>query len=194
MPTRPHRHSWLLLAALIASPAALAGGTQHTSPESPEALAADTETYRQHETFIADPFNEGRAPGTKGNRTVADYIEWNYKQFGLKPAFPSEPDANGNSIPQSSYRQAFKAPPSQRPGDSLKLIEQAASYTVDGKSVELKAGRDFNTIGFSGTGDITGDLVFAGYGIRDTDKKYYSFSPMADLKGKVVMVMRLWAS
>src|ERR1051325_9048571 len=116
------------LAALpILVPAiALAGATQHTTPETGEPLAKDTETYREHETTISNPFMEGRAPGTKGNRIVADYIEWNYRQLGLKPAFPTEPDADGNTTPFASYRQVFKAPPSGRPQDSLKLITQSA--------------------------------------------------------------------
>jgi hypothetical protein len=184
------RPAWLIFALLALPGFAFAGGTQRTAPETGEALATDTETYRQHETTIANPFMEGRAPGTKGNRIVADYIEWNYKQLGLKPAFPTEPDADGNTTPRASYRQIFKAPPSGRPQDAIKLISQAASYSIDGKETTLKAGKDFNVIGFSGTGDITGDLVFAGYGIRNEDKEYYSYPPKADLTGKVVMVMR----
>jgi hypothetical protein len=188
--SRFRRPAWLILALLALPAFAFAGGTQHTAPETGEALANDTETYRQHETTIANPFMEGRAPGTKGNRIVADYIEWNYKQLGLKPAFPSEPDAEGNTTPRASYRQVFKAPPSGRPQDALKLITQSASYSIEGKDTALNAGKDFNVIGFSGSGDVTGDLVFAGYGIRNEDKEYYSYPPHADLKGKVVMVMR----
>jgi Zn-dependent M28 family amino/carboxypeptidase len=185
------RSARLTLAAFfLLAPAAFAGGTQHTTPESGEALAKDVETYREHEMFIANPFMEGRAPGTKGNRIAADYIEWTYRQLGLQPAFPSEPDAEGNTTPRASYRQVFKAPPSQRPGDSLKLIEQAAAYKADGDQVDLKPGRDFNVIGYSGNGDVTGDLVFAGYSIMNEDKDYYSYPPKADLSGKIVIVMR----
>lgn len=180
-----------IAAVVVLLPAlTLADVNRHTIPETGDALAKSTEIYREHEMTIANPFMEGRAPGTKGNRIVADYIEWTYRQLGLQPAFPSEPDADGNTTPRAGYRQVFKAPQSGRPADSLKLISQEASYSADGKNVELKAGRDFNAIGYSGNGEVTGGLVFAGYGVRNQDKNYFSYPPDADLSGKVVMVMR----
>src|SRR4051812_30721704 len=133
LPRRGRRAVLAVASPLFMLAPALAG-VGNTSPASPEVLAADTAAYRQHETTISNPFFEGRAPGTKGNRLAADYVEWNYKRLGLLPAFPSEvgPEGTVSAGPRVSYRQVFKAPPSQRPGDSLKLISQAASYSLGG--------------------------------------------------------------
>src|SRR5262249_60458009 len=96
-----------IAAVVVLGPAlTLADVNRHTVPETGEALAKSTEIYREHEMTIANPFMEGRAPGAKGNRIVADYIEGTYKQLGLQPAFPSGPDAHRNTTPRRSSRQS----------------------------------------------------------------------------------------
>jgi Zn-dependent M28 family amino/carboxypeptidase len=172
---------------------ALVGGTGNVEPSSAEVLASDSLVWRQHVTTLANPFMEGRAPGTKGNRTAADYVQWNFERLGLKPAFPLETkddEGNVSGKPFASYRQEFKAPPSQRPEDKFKLIEQAASYEAGGKARPLVGGKDFNALGYSATGEVTGPVVFAGYSLDIEEHEYYSYPPKTDLSGKVVMIFR----
>jgi hypothetical protein len=166
---------------------------RHTTPLTAEDLPKFTETYRQHLTLLANPFFEGRAPGTKGNRIAADYIEFQYRQLGLLPAFPGEAkDENGQIVTKdrASYRQEFVAPRSSRPGDSTRLREQVAAFSAGGNEVTLAAGKDFNALGYSGNGEVTGEVVFAGYSVVNDDKDYTSYPEGADLTGKIVMVMR----
>jgi Zn-dependent M28 family amino/carboxypeptidase len=196
MRTASWRPVWVL--ATVASlaglaPVGLAGGTGNVAPSPAEVLAEDSLVWRQHVTTLSNPFMEGRAPGTKGNRTAADYVQWHFEQLGLKPAFGTETKDDEGEVskkPFTSFRQEFKAPPSRRPEDQLKLVEQSASYEVGGRDRELVAGRDFNVIGYSGSGTVTGPVVFAGYSLDVEEHEYYSYPPKCDLSDKIVMIMR----
>ncbi|MBS0195570.1 MAG: M28 family peptidase [Planctomycetes bacterium] len=169
-------------------------GKQHSKAASIEELAEDIEAYRQHITTLSNPFMEGRAPGTHGNRVAADYIEFNVKNLGLLPAFPTETkDAAGNvtgKTERNSYRQVFTAPFSPRPGDSIKLTEQNLSYDASGKKVDLTPGKDYNVIGYSGSGEVNGPVVFVGYATENEDKHFTALPEGTKLDGKIAMVFR----
>lgn len=160
-------------------------------PASPEQHARDVALYRAHLTFIADQCMEGRAPATNGNRTAANYIESNYRRLGLLPAFPAQ-DSQGVTSANASFRQVFEARPSERPGDSVRLKSQSASYTTsDGTVHDLASGVDFNALGHSESGDAAGPLVFVGYGIEAEGKKYRSIPEGTSLTGKIAVLFRL---
>lgn len=165
---------------LVARSLALAG-EPHLAPTPADKLAPDVELYRQHILTVSNPFFEGRAPDTRGNRLAADYIEFHLKRLGLTPAFADE---QGQA--RATFRQPFEAPVSQRPGASFQIRAQEAGYG----STMLKAGTDFNVIGYSGSGRASGPLAFAGYAIEEGKDGYTSFPKGTDLKGKVVIVLR----
>ncbi|MFA6043874.1 MAG: M28 family peptidase, partial [Phycisphaerales bacterium] len=185
----------------IRGASALDGDTSHVMPSSAEELAANVIEYRTHESTLANPFMEGRAPGTQGNRRAAEYIEFNLKSLGLTPAFPGTVQADGKESEAGfkSWRQEFVAPPSLRPGDSVKIRKQELSLSVWGDplnplsaiaDMHLDPGTAFNVIGFSGSGDVRAPVVFVGYGIKEGDKGYTSFPDGTDLTGKIALVMR----
>src|SRR5690606_10522066 len=75
-------------------------------------LGPDVARYMQHVTTLSNPFFEGRAPGTRGNVTAQEYLEFWFRTFGLEPAFPiavdaSAADGSSVSITSPSYRQPF---------------------------------------------------------------------------------------
>ncbi|HYE63891.1 MAG TPA: M28 family peptidase [Phycisphaerales bacterium] len=201
---RPWRSSVVVLAAVVSLAGVGAGlpamprggsgtGSGNVEPSPAEVLADDAKVWRQHVTTLSNPFLEGRAPDTKGNRIAADYIQWNYERLGLGPAFPTEVKGKDGEVtlrPFTSYRQEFKAPASQRPEFRYKLVEQAASYQVRRNRTELIGGEDFNVIGHSGSGEVTGAVVFCGYSLDDEEKEYYSYPPKTDLTGKIAMILR----
>ncbi len=178
-------------APLLLEPASPASVTVPATEEEARSLAA---SYRNHITTIANPFFEGRAPGTDGNRLAAQYLEFQLKRLGLEPAFPTETkDADGKVIesrPRSSFRQVFTAPPSLRPGDSTKITSQGASFESGGTTFELKADTDYKVLGYSGSGDVTADLAFVGYATRNEDQGYDTFFGGAKVEGKIALVMR----
>lgn len=166
-----------------------------------ETLAADTLTFRQHDTTLSSAYFEGRAPGTQGNRRAADYVEFEFRSLGLEPAFPDtnpdEPPADWYAHKGTTYRQPFEAPPSRRPGDSFKVTTQSLSFPLP--SVEVAApvhtvltpGTDFAVLGDSGSGNLTAQVVFAGYSIDDPDRPYTNFPDgHADLSGKIALLLR----
>ncbi|MHC4710133.1 MAG: hypothetical protein ACYTA3_06845, partial [Planctomycetota bacterium] len=50
-------------------------------------LGPDATLWYQHVQTLANPFFEGRAPGTRGSELTADYVEFYFRQYGLEPAF-----------------------------------------------------------------------------------------------------------
>jgi len=166
----------------------------HVDPSPGETLAKDAAEYRTHISILANEFMEGRAPGTKGNRMAADYIEFQLKKLGMVPAFATAGEGKPGS-PRTSWRQEFTAPSSSaRPSDIIHLKEQLVGYAGKGVVAEpgpaLTPGTDFNVLGYSASGDATGTLAFAGYAIEEGEKGYTSFPEGADLKGKIAVVLR----
>ena len=182
----------VLALSLTASFAGLPPEVRRPAPATAEELAADVRDYSRHITFLANPFMEGRAPGTRGNTTAAEYLEFHFRQLGLEPAFPTESKRGDEveKIPFSTYRQTFKAPPSGRPEDRLKLVEQRATVTINDESRDLVPGKDFNVLGYSGNGSVSGPVVFAGYSLDVEEKEYSSYPVNADLTGKIVLMLR----
>lgn len=172
--------------------------------------------YREHVTTLANPAFEGRAPGTKGNRMAADYVQFWFAKLGLKPPFSEQ--ANTKMLTEKkndaldkdahllssggdrSYRQAFVAPLSRRPGDSIRIDKQAFSYQQASDTITLAPGSHYNVLGYSASATLTdAPLVFVGYGIEDEDSDYFSFDkpkdwvaadPAKPLAGKVAVLLR----
>ena len=76
-----------------------------------ETLGPQARDWYQHVITLADPYFEGRAPGTRGVERAAEYIEFYFKSFGLEPAFPDLSEGEVDALDQStwtSYRQPFE--------------------------------------------------------------------------------------
>ncbi|MBX9736256.1 MAG: M28 family peptidase [Phycisphaerales bacterium] len=157
-------------------------------------FSADEALYTQHLFTLSNPFFEGRAPGTRGNVLAAEYIEFYFRsQLALTPAFPDAPmpPAEGETAetptPFRSFRQPFQR------GTELRVSNEALVLSADGPSAEstFTAGSDFNTLGFSGSGDVSAPLVSAGYAIDAGANGFRSFPEgETDLKGKIVLLFR----
>ncbi len=122
--------------------------------------------------YLASDELEGRGIGTKGLNKAADYIKEQFKEAGLDVT-----QVNGDAF------QYFKMSTKAILGtpNTLKLIGPG------GKVIELKRDVDFVPCSFGGGGKISGDLVFASYGLDEHD--FRDFKGI-DVKGKVVIVMR----
>lgn len=155
-----------------------------------EAAGPDVRRYTEHSMTLANPFFEGRAPGTMGNRFAADYIEFWFRQSGLRPAFPSEEKAADGTIVRSmhaSFRQPFEH------GSRTKVERQSVSMDLGGDGqLELRPGRDFTVLGMSGSGVVKGPIALVGYSIPDGEGKdgYASYPERTSLKGKIAVVFR----
>ena len=153
-----------------------------------EDLGADATLWYQHVQTLANPFFEGRAPGTRGGELAAEYIEFYFREYGLKPAFPAsegageKPGGGEGDAAMTSYMQPFDF---DSPDPKIELVEGIAA--IDNKP--LKRDDDFAVLGVSGNGTVSAPVTFIGYGIEDRDG-YSSFDEDTDLTGRIALVLR----
>ena len=119
--------------------------------------------------WLADPAREGRGVGTKGLEQSGAYLESRFRSLGLKPAG----DAGG-------YRQPF-------PVVTHLKMDESSKVEIGGKAL---AKDDYVVMGYSpAKADVSGDVVFAGYGIVAKDLGVDDYAKL-DVKKKVVLVRR----
>ena len=189
---RPGFFSLLLsisLAITLLSPAALAWQQQGAtaSPATSSAVAArrsattlttaerkaiervKAKTIREVTTTLSSPEFEGRGTGQPGADKAAQYLADRFAKLGLKPA-----GENG------TYLQAIKFRSAQvLPATTVKIGDAA-----------LKHGEDYVILPpyTSEVLDVTGGVVFAGYGVVSPQLKRDDLAGL-DLKGKVVIIL-----
>jgi len=154
----------LMLALLVMVPFSL------YSQSSPQITAGE---LQKHVKYLASDELEGRRVGSKGANAAADYIANELKTYGLKPL--------GD---KGTYFQNFDFVS----GIKLDKINTLA-VTISGKSEGLTPEKDYRPLGFSSSESYSGGVVFVGYGISDTSKKYNDYAGI-DVKGKAVMLLR----
>ena len=154
-----------------------------------QAAAREIETYREHLYFLANPFMEGRGPGTRGNEIAAEYIETHLAIPDLRPAFskfdPADLRAGSEQIRVES-RQPFTAGMQAK----TKLCEVGSDLLV-AKMDRLDSG-SYEPLGFSGSGKISAPVACVGYGIQKggPDKSYSTFRDGDDLRGTIALLLR----
>ncbi len=170
--------------------AAQAAGEADAAPEIQGAIATtleelgeDIRVYNDHVVTLANPFMEGRLPGTRGMEIAKDYCEYWFREAGLEPGFAgltSDPEAN-------PWRQPF--PLAATP----KLIEQHLSVAdaPDGELVPtFVGGEDYNAMAIGASADVTAPVVFVGYSIDGGPDGYSSYADGDDLSGKIALMLR----
>ncbi|MCL4550942.1 MAG: M28 family peptidase [Bacteroidetes bacterium] len=122
--------------------------------------------------YLASDDMKGRFTGSPEERKAGDYIKSEFEIYGLKPAF------NGNWFQEFPFVEKVEL----TKANSL-IIE------INGQKQNLKLSKEFTTVSYSANGKVTGDLVFAGYGISAPKLGYDDYAGL-DVKGKIVVVMR----
>ncbi len=134
--------------------------------------SADAKRYLDDVKSLASPAMEGRGAGTKGIERAADLIEQRYRSLGLQPAGAK------------SYFQPFTVI------TGAKLKEGNRLEVQDSKSKHgLKLNEDFVPFSFSASGEVTGPVVFAGYGATAPEFGYDDYAHL-DVQGKIVVILR----
>ena len=100
----------------------------------------------EHIKFLSDDKRAGRYPGTRESKDVIAYIINQFKTFGIQQAGEG-----------SSFKQTFSILDSVKRGknNSLKINDRPLSIE-----------KDYIPLWFSGNASLSGDVVFAGYGIN----------------------------
>ncbi|MGB9772941.1 MAG: M20/M25/M40 family metallo-hydrolase [Bacteroidota bacterium] len=115
---------------------------------------------------------EGRKSGTPGGEKAAEWIAGKFQQFGLEPG-----GVNG------TYFQPFKILATDD-GDTT-LFE-----LLNGRKgqVTYSLGDDYAILTNSGTGTVTTEVVFVGYGINAPQLGYDDYANV-DVRGKAVLIL-----
>lgn len=160
-------------------------------------VAASEAQMKKDITFLASDEMEGRGPTTKGLVMAGDYIANEFQKAGLKPGGKDE-----------TYFQPFSVQGSKQMGPAKFIL-----HGPEGIEITLKEGSQFNPLGVSDSGKVSGPLVFAGYGITaefkvkrpvvvsamddkeakvEEKEEMFSYDDYAnlDVEGKIVFVLR----
>ena len=126
---------------------------------------------RAHVQALASDKLEGRLAGSNGERLASDYIVAQLQAIGAKP-LPGQRD----------YRLPFEFTAGTRDGGSRVSIGDRTFGTE----------ADVRALSFSDNGDVSGDVVFAGYGIVVPDGQDFGYDSYTtlDVKDKIVLVLR----
>jgi hypothetical protein len=134
--------------------------------------AIDPKLYIETVKYLASPELRGRNIGSPELEKAADYLERDFKKFGIKP------------IPGKSYYQPFPVTTEAQLGRKNLL-----SVSENGIPVSLRVKDDYLPMHFSSSGKMAGGVVFAGYGITAPDLGYDDYAGI-DVKGKLVLILR----
>jgi len=130
------------------------------------------EELDKHLTYLASDELEGRATGEAGLDLAAEYLAEQAARIGLEPI-----DENKDYFQE--YTMVKKV--QDQSSSSISITRSNGAVSEVRKPVYcLNATTD--------TIDLTGDIVFAGYGIYSARDNYNSFEDI-DLKDKIVLVM-----
>jgi aminopeptidase YwaD len=161
----PNRTRWLRCFAALAVVVFLVSASTPVQQ-------ADPTRYLNDIKSLSSPDMEGRGAGTRGLTRAEHLIEKRYKELGLEPAGVK------------GYAQPFSVITGARLKSDNHLTVDAA-----GSKTDMKIYEDFVPFSFSSSGQVSGALVFAGYGISADEFHYDDYAGL-DVKDKIVMVLR----
>jgi Zn-dependent M28 family amino/carboxypeptidase len=155
------------LAVVVA--AALAGVGLH-------AQSATQSRTRAHVEALASEKLEGRMAGSAGERMAGEYIARELVRIGAKP-LPGAKD----------LFQSFDFSAGGKDGGSaLTVTRGSESVRFGGTTQQVQA------LSFSETAEVSGEVVFAGYGLVVPESQNFGYDSYVglDVKDKVVLVLR----
>jgi hypothetical protein len=155
----------------------LAGSAVHAHAQGAVPAASQT---RAHVAALASERADGRLTGSPGEQVARDYLIAELKRIGARPV-PGFTD----------FRQAFDFTAGTKDGGSTVALECVAQATACSART-FKGEQDVRALSFSDNADVSGPLVFAGYGIVVPDGQSFGYDSYAglDVKDKIVVVLR----
>lgn len=148
-------------------------------PQTSDEITA--EDLAAHTRELSDDRMLGRGPGQEGEAVTLEYLQAAFDRVGLRPM--------GDISPSDSRRflQKVELVGITADGETARLSIRGPA---DGQLLELEHGRDFmaRTTIPEEMIDISGEVVFAGYGIDAPEEGWNDFGD-ADVSGKILMVL-----
>ncbi|HEY7290087.1 MAG TPA: PA domain-containing protein, partial [Vicinamibacterales bacterium] len=147
-----------------------------TLPAAAQSAAPPSKT-EAHVRALASPALEGRLAGSNGEKLASDYIVSELEKMGARP-LPGRTD----------FLMPFAFTAGTKDGGSAISIKAEGA----GGATRFETQDDVRALSFSDNAEITGDVVFAGYGIVVPESQNFGYDSYAtlDVKDKVVLVLR----
>jgi len=137
-----------------------------------QAVEIDPQKYLGHVKYLASEDLGGRGTGTKELDQAAEYIARQFREFGLQPAI------------SGSYFQPFPVTTNAKLGPMNEF-----GYEIGGAKTKVAFEADFIPFNSSSAGRLSGEVIFAGYGITAPEYNYDDYAGL-DVKGKIVLILR----
>ncbi|VAX37148.1 Putative aminopeptidase [hydrothermal vent metagenome] len=128
--------------------------------------------------YLASDELEGRGVGSKGLNAAADFIKEEFRKAGL----------NVTSVKGDAFQKLTITTGAKLGKPNSLLLVSPTGFPIL-RTINLEQGTDFTVCSFGGSGKVSGDIVFVGYGIQSKKQKYNDFEGI-DVKGKTVIIMR----
>lgn len=147
------------------------------APPSQSQTTAPTQTKtRTHVTTLASEKLEGRMAGSAGERLAAEYIARELTRIGAKP-LPGQTDLYLRFDFTAGTKDAGSTIVVTKPGETPR-----AFLTT----------QHVQALSFSDSAEVTGPVVFAGYGLVVPDSQNFGYDSYVglDVKDKLVLVLR----
>jgi hypothetical protein len=141
-----------------------------------QTAAPSQSSTRRHVEMLAGDALEGRLAGSPGEKLAADYIVKELQRIGAHP-LPGQAD----------IRIPFNFTAGSKDGGSTITVAR------DGAAPHAFAARsDVQALSFSDNGEVSGPVVFAGYGLVVPDQQNFGYDSYQglDVKDKIVLVFR----
>jgi hypothetical protein len=145
------------------------------------AQTAAASRARAHVEFLASEKLEGREAGSPGERLAADYLAAQLARIGARP-LPGRADM---FLP-------FEFTAGSRDGGSRITIRQGAGAAAGPTETTFAAHTEIQALSFSDDAEVTGPVVFAGYGLVVPESQNFGYDSYAalDVMDKIVVVLR----
>ncbi len=141
---------------------------------SPDITEAD---LREQVEWLTAPARDGRMTGTAGAHASANWLADYFRQAGLQ-----------------SFSDNFAIPFQFNAGERVLADKTRLEIaTNSSRPFRAKLDQDFRPLPFSESGEATGEVVFAGYGLvapGDHHGPRYDSYAGFDVKGKIVLILR----
>lgn len=143
---------------------------QHNPNPRPEVTPQE---IHHHIKYLASDELQGRRAGTEYADKAAAYIAEEFRRYGLQPVSSTQ-----------GFYQEFEFVSGVEVGEKNSL-----TVRVGEKNINYKVNSDFIPLAFSKDTSVSGEVVFAGYGITAKDLEYDDYAGL-DVKGKIVLVLQ----
>lgn len=121
---------------------------------------------QQHVSYLASDALDGRRTGTAGANDAARYVAGEFERLGLKPGMLNVGARRRDLM--ASYLQSFPYV------SGIELGKQ--NELALGSTQKLVLGQDWTPLGFSTSANVSGSIVFVGFGIKAPELNHDDYS------------------